>query len=453
MTIDKAHLSPRALLRRGLKHHGYLSALGSSYLVMLASILVQIAIVPLYVHAFGQYQFGVLMVLLSLVNFAIIGIAWMSGGALRLLGEHAGQGDDAGFREAFGLIKTVYVAYGCVLASLIWIAALLFDTRIFAEASPQDLPSVRLAMLLMGLYLTAFYAVAVDRIALTARKCQALANAVQLVSLLVFAVGAILWVNAGGSMPGVIGLHLVSQLAAGLVSKTLLNRKLPGLAMRIPGRQSGGIMRRLGGRTGAGFFVHGALVLALQADIALVGWLGGAKAAAEFFLVWKIAEVLVQLIWKLPEPLAPYFVQMDVRGERAALGRIALLGYIVVAGVSLAAGILYALLGPAAVALWVGETHAPSARLPYLLAGGAIFWLGIARLPIVFAGARVVLRRLNLAGFYELCGKLAVTLLLFPRFGYLAVLAGINLAHLLGGSYFYFRLLRGSSVALQEDEH
>lgn len=419
---------------------------------MFASIAVQIAIMPFYLSAFGQYQFGVLMILLNLVNFAVIGIAWMSGGALRLLGEHAGRGNEDGFREAFGIIKAVYVGYGCVLALLACMAASACAPHLFAEALPQDLPAVKLALVLSGLYMIVFYSVAVDRIALTARKRHEIANMSQFAGLLFFAAAVMPWLLAGGSMPGVIGAQIASVLVSGAISRRVLGREFPGLKIRLPRRHADEVMGRLGGRTGAGFFLHGALVLALQADIALVGWLGGAKVAAEFYLVWKIAEVLVQLIWKLPEPLAPYFVHMDVRGEHPALSRIAQLGYFLVAGVALLTGILYALFGPQLVALWVGPAQAPSSQVAYALAGGAIFWLGIARLPVVLAGARVMLRPLNLAGGYELCGKLAVTLFLFSRLGYLALLVGVNLVHLLGGSYLYFRLLRSVPAAAQESE-
>lgn len=441
--VDSLHRTGLNLLRRALRHRGYLQALSSSYLVMAASILVQVVFVPLYLRTFGQYQFGVLMVLLSLVNFAVIGIAWLSGGALRLLGEFAGQGDSAGFRRAFGLVKALYVGYGIVLAMLMVLAALGFDQSLFSEGSDADVRMARAALLLMAVYTLLFYPAGVDRLALTARKCQGAANMAQLAGIVSFSVGVTLWLANGGSMAGVMLFQIVGALVSILVSRRLLDRELPGLRLRLPVRQDRDLLKRLCGSTGAGFFLHGTLVLALLADTVLVGWLGGAKSAAEFYLVWKIAEVIVQLIWKLPEPMAPYFVQMDVRGEHAELTRIARLGYVFVAGVSLLAGVLYGLFGPDLVALWVGEASVPATPLGYALAGGAIFWLGISRLPVVLAGARVALRQLNWAGGLELLGKLLVTLLLFPRLGFVAVLLGINLVHVLGVSLLYFRLLRG----------
>lgn len=434
------------LLKRALRHRGYLGALSSSYLVMAASILVQIAFVPMYLETFGKYQFGVLMVLLSLVNFAVIGIAWLSGGALRLLSECAGLGDEKAFRRAFGLIKTIYVGYGVGLALLLGSFAVSFDQMLFSGGAEIDTLAGRETLFLTGIYLIVFYAAGIDRLALTARKRQGAANMAQLAGIVAYAAGVWPWLLVDGGMPGVMVFQIIGALVSIFISRRLLNGELPGLKMHIPSRRDAALLRPLGGRTGAGFFLHGALVLALLADTALVGWLGGAKAAAEFFLVWKIAEVLVQLIWKLPEPLAPYFVQMDVRGEHTTMTHIARLGYVLVGLASLLAGVLYGLFGSALVALWVGPDRVPDDPLGYALAGGAIFWLGISRLPVVLASARIALRQLNWAGGIELLGKLAITLFLFPRLGYVAVLLGINLVHGLGVSLLYFRLLRQTAT-------
>ena len=408
---------------------------------MAASIILQVALVPMYLVTFGQYQFGVLMVILTLVNFAVIGIAWMSGGALRLLGEYAGRGDDIGFRRAYSLSKNIYVGYGFILALIISTVAITMDQALFSGGSVEDIYAARTTLLLTGIYLLFFFATAIDRIALTVRKRQGTANRAQLAGIVAFTVLVTPWLLNGGSMPGVMLCQIIGALASLFFTNRMLIAELAGLKMRFPSRADIDLLGRLGGRTGAGFFLHGALVLALLVDTALVGWLGGAKAAGEFYLVWKIADVIVQLIWKLPEAMTPYFVQLDVQGKRTALARIVRLGYVLVAGVSLLAGVLYGWFGPALVAFWVGEQSAPNSPFGYALAGGTIFWLGISRLPVVLASARVALWQLNWAGGLELFGKLLITLLLFPHLGFVAVLLAINLVHMLGVSFLYFRLL------------
>lgn len=434
--------SIKYFLKKVLRQRDYLEALSSGYLVMAVSMFVQLGLTPLYLREFGQYQFGVLMILLSFVNFAVIGIAWMSGGALRMLGEYAGRRDEESFRRAFGVIKAIYVGYGVGLAACLGCLVVWFGDVLFIGGNAVDVQAARMTLLLTGIYLIPFYAAAVDRITLTARKRQCVANLAQLAGIIVAGAGILFWLFQGGTMPGVMAFQILGALVSIGISQYLLKGDLPGLHMRVPTRMDGDLLRRLGGSTGKGFFLHGVIILMLLSDTALVGWLGGAKVAAEFFLVWKIAEVLIQLIWKLPEPLAPYFVQMDDRGDYTTMRRIASQGYVFIGIVSMIIGILYGVWGQSLVAWWVGPDNVPVTSWGYTLAGGAIFWLGISRLPIVFAGARVTLRALNRAGLFELLLKLVLTLFLFPRVGYLAILIAINFVHMLGASFLYYRLLQ-----------
>ena len=433
------------LLKYAVQNRGYLGSLSSGYLLMGTSILVQVALVPLYINVFGQYQFGVLMVLLGIVNFASIGIGWLSGGALRLLGEYAAHEDEEEFCRAFQLINAIYLGYGLILAVFISIVSVGFDKILFSGATEADIRVVRSTLLILGVYLVFHFVASVGRLALTARKRQGVANLSQLAGIVFCALSTLFWLLGGGNMIGVIICHILGSLVSIFVTRHLLRRNFSVLSFRIPSKKDADLFKRLGGKTGAGFLLHGALVLALLSDAILVSYLGGAKVVAEFYLVYKIAEALVLLIWRVPESLAPYFVQMDVRGEHATLSRITQIGYFAVGALSLFTGVMYALFGSQLVAIWVGEAHAPNSPLGYALAGGAIFWLGISRLPIVLASSRLALRQLNWAAGIELLGKLAITLILFAHFGYVAVLIGINLMHGLGVSLLYFRLLRRGS--------
>ena len=442
-------LNIRALLKHALHHRGYVAALSSGYLMMAISTLMQIALVPFYLDAFGQYQFGILIILLAIKTFAGIGIGWLSGGALRILGEYAALSEEAAFRRASGLVIKIYVAYGFALAILIGMTVVCFGAVLFSGGNEADKQSAQLAFLLLGPYLVFDFAAGGDRLALIAQKRQGVANIAQLSGLLVCTAGIVLLLLSGGDMSGIMICYTIGSLVSIFLTRRLLKVQLGGLSMGLPTSQDADLFKRLGGRTGIGFFLQGALILALMSDTVWISWLGGAKAAAEFYLVWRIALGFVQLLWKVPEQLAPYLVQMDARGEHAALKRIAYLGYFVIGIASLFFSVFYAMFGSQLVTLWVGEEFAPENPLSYVFAGGAIFWLGLSRLPVVLASARLALRQLNLALGAELLGKLIITLLLFPKLGYVAVLVAINLAHGLGVSFLYFRLLRPGHTSLK----
>lgn len=440
--FQKSLKSAIAVMAGSLRSRSYLAALGSSLALTAMSVVIQIGLVPFYLAHLGTVQFGILMMLLSFVNFAVIGIAWMSGGSLRLLGEHAGLDRPEEFRRAFAVIKFVYVIYGLALALILALIALAATHLIWCEASLADQDAARAGLIMTGTYLIFFYAASVDRLALTARKRQGVANSAQIAGMVASALLSIAALQWNTGIAGIMAAQIAGAIVSMVATRLALKQNMPGLTMVLPRAADRVIMRRLGGRTGLGFFVHGALLLLLSADTALVGLVGGPVAAANFYLVWKIGEVIAQLIWKLTEPLAPYFVHMDARGEHARIRTIVTTGFGAIAAIALVAALLYGLVGRQLVVLWVGEAKAPNDPLAYWLAGGAIFWIAIARLPIVVAGARLILKPLNIASAIEFVAKWAIAMALFPRFGFVALLIGINLAHtLFGAAYLYFRLL------------
>jgi hypothetical protein len=115
----------------------------------------------------------------------------------------------------------------------------------------------------------------------------------------------------------------------------------------------------------------------------------------------------------------------------------------------LAVGLAYALLGRPLASLWVGAANVPHSAVPYWVAGGAIFFVGSARLPTIYAYATVHLRQLNIAVGLELLGKFLFAILFFRKLGYMAVPAGTCAAHALGVAIVYRRLAPSERPAPQ----
>ena len=90
---------------------GYISAITTGATLTGANMLVQVLLIPLYVHYLTEEKFGFLMILLSVCNFAAIGVGWLSGGVVRLMGERWSHTDKQGFNEVFTVGKIAFTAY------------------------------------------------------------------------------------------------------------------------------------------------------------------------------------------------------------------------------------------------------------------------------------------------------------------------------------------------------
>lgn len=429
---------PTARLRALItSHRAYLGAVSTGYAQMSVAVVVQLLMIPLYLKHLDEYRFGVFMMMLSFSNFAAFGVVWLTGTMQKTLADAYARQDEADFSTLYAVSKWLFVGYALVTAVLVGGAFAV------VVAAMPDLADDRRASVLWGiggtaLFFVASYVLSIDRVALTARGDQATANLLTILAQVVFAVGAVPVLMAGGDL-----VHLMLMMAAGMVvaviaGRVVLRRRglyLTALVRPVHGHRA--VVRRLAGRTGGAYMIYGTLALVLQADILIVGWLAGPVIAGQFVLVWRIAELTVMALWRLADSQVPFLMHRDARGEIATLRKGLQRSLLFMWGICGAAGLGYALLGQWVVGLWVGAENAPQVTLAYVLAGTAIIWLGVARAPMVVAYATARLRVLNLVMAAELAGKLVLLALLFPHYGFLAPLIAINVLHAGGLAALY----------------
>ena len=94
-------------------------------------IFVQIILTPLYLKTLGDELFGLLMIFLNILTFAVFGISWFSGGLVRVLGEYWSKNNLHKFNETLILGKYVFTSYAIIIS--------LFTLVIFYFVNPARL--------------------------------------------------------------------------------------------------------------------------------------------------------------------------------------------------------------------------------------------------------------------------------------------------------------------------
>ena len=413
----------------------YPLSLLSGYLAMAGNIVAQVVLVPVYLVSLGAEGFGLLVLMLAMINYAIIGVGWLSGGLQRILGEAFGTGNNAGFVQAIDVGKIIFLVYG--------VAAAVAGIGIVAFMNRSQVPLG--VAIVAGLFLIATYEFAIERLALVAGARLAAANGLQFVQVMAYAISVVFVLRAGGGLFGVFACQLGSVLVARMLLPLCWRGARPVAKHAVGSLRP--LLARLSGRMGGGYFLSAALTLSSQSDVLVIGWLGGAETAARYVLLWKIAEVGVTALWRISESWSPILVRMDAMNLHVNIKR----QYRYVAALLLAgaipAGLAYALLGPWITRLWLGAEHAPKDRLGFVLAGTAIVWLGLARLPSILSYSLARFRAWNAIACVEVAARLTLTIALYPRFGYLAPLVALNVVHVCGIAAAYqwagWRLLAG----------
>lgn len=416
-------------------------ALTTGYALMGLNILIQLGLVPLYVQKLGKAQFGILMIIFSFINFAGLGVGWLSGGVARLLGEHAALQDHEKLARTYITAKVLYVGYAVAVVLLLGIsgAVSFVSSGEWLGSSKWD-DFVWLSIGIAALYFMAQYDFAIDRMTLVAMTKQPAVDMIQMVGLCVTALFVTTWLVSGGGMAGVLGGYLLGTLVARIGSWRYMKHAGLNIRPSLWSDSSKDPWKRLVGIRSGGYFIYGVMLLAMQADTMVIGWIGGPALAAEFALVWKIPEVIIQLIWRIPGAFEPYIIQLDTLGQYERIQDLYRQGFGWMLGASVFASLMYAVLGHPFVTLWVGTAQAPSSQLAYVFAALAMFWLCAVRWPAGFAHATVRLKQLNWVAGFELVGKLAIAIMLFPKLSYMAFFIAISLVHVLGAFWMYLRL-------------
>ena len=420
---------------------GYLKGLLSGYGFAGLNIVVQVTLVPLYLRHLGQAQFGILMMLLAYINYASVGVNWLTGGLLRILGsDHAGNQLEA-FSRAFRLGRYVYVGYAVLLGLVLLVLAGINPELLFGHSSqPREL--LWWAVFAAVIYLVLFYELTIERVALMAVGTQHWAYLLQMAAIVLYALGAIVILKVGGNVISLMIMLSAASLVTRLWTRQIWSSMVFAPVRAIPvGFDYGrALLKQFFGRRGMGFFIYGGILLTMQADVLFLGWLGGAETAAQYVMVWKAAEVAVLMLWRIPETLIPDLIKADVAGDKERLSTAYWMAWRWTLGLGALAGLCYGLLGGKIVALWLGNGAVMAGPHAFELAGFALFILTSTRPPAVYSYATCHFRALLPVAGFELLVKLIVLFALFPTFGYLSPMMGLIVANVAGAYIMYMRM-------------
>lgn len=414
-------------------NRNFLNALITGYGLMGITIVIQLVLIPLYLHHLGKTQFGVLTLILAATHYAAIGITWLSGGMARILAERAAIQDREGFREAYAFAKIVFSIYALIAIAIFWLVAPFW---LQDELANHD---IAWALVLACLYFFLAYEYNADRLALIARHRQAKGNLQEAGGQLLYAVIAVAGLYLGMGIAGVMAGQVVGIICTRLLASWQWKQDSFGLCWHWPINEAAALWRRLSGKTGRDYVLYGVILMTLQADVLIIGWLAGSESAASYYLIWRIPEVCILVLSRIPGSYAPFLIELDAKGEHERLKENYLRGYRLMLVLSVLMAGIYALCGPYIAAVWVGN-NAPVDRLAYVIGACAAFFTAISRWPASAAYVLLKTRQLVKVAGTELVLKLVIIAFLHSTFSYLSPLLAVSIVHVLGVFYFYSRL-------------
>ena len=147
---------------------------------MATHMLTQIILTPIYLKTLGDEKFGMLMIYLNIITFAVFGISWFSGGLVRVLGEYWSNKQLKKFNETLLLGKYVFTFYSVTIGIISIV--LFFSLKDFHYLN--NIEFITLTLILS--YFIMSYEALPERQAFFATNWQALGNSIETTKVIIF---------------------------------------------------------------------------------------------------------------------------------------------------------------------------------------------------------------------------------------------------------------------------
>lgn len=349
---------------------GVRSALVGNYAALAIALVSQVVLLPLLLARVGPSVAGTFVLLWSAVNFAAIGIGWLSSGGVVLITRAAASGDEP-------LVTTIYRRFALIMACyavLVWLALAAWSLGVgvlwLRALSPADVTAVRWATHGAGAYVLAMYVHQADLALLTARLEQGRAAVFRVCLQALMFAGALAGIAAGAGVAGMFAGYAVAAILTAIAAHLSVRTRGFPRAVDVHDTSRGSMKEILG--TFAGYSVVS--VLSQYSDTAIVGAMGGPATTIVYAFLQRLPDAAALLVGRGSESLGPYFTTLAGRGNQAELSALFLTSGRVVWRTAAVACVGFAVFGHDLVTWWSrGRLQLPS---PWYFAGAGVVIMG-----------------------------------------------------------------------------
>lgn len=389
---------------------GFKLTMFSGYFLVIVNMLAQFLLAPFYLNHLGEIQFGILMMILNILNLAALGIGWVSGGLVREFGTSWASKDLEGFRSASACGKYLFTGYALCISV---VGVSIYSWLIHDNKDSDILLSV---VLYAGAYFVFNYEALSERIAFKGIDRQATGNFIESARVLVFILITFMTLSYRPEISTVIIALLIGLLLQRVTTAFYWHKLVGGVGWKRLDANVLAVFKRLTNKQGQQYLIFGAFVLLLQSDVLLIGFIAGPELAAQFVLLWKIPEAIGLILWRIPSSLEARVIQLQSLGKLDELANIFYRGRRYFILVVSATCLLYGFCGEWLAHLWVGD-FARAGSWMYVASAIALFLTTMARWPISFGYAMGNLSNLLKLSAIEYFAKLILILLFIEEIG------------------------------------
>lgn len=405
------------------KHNYYLIAIFTSWVVLILHISIQVILTPLYLNTFGEYEFGVLGLIMASLNIIGAGVGWIIGPFNRLLNKNNNK---KRLEKIFIVGKLAFLIY--IIAVITTVTLVLLVLRYFEIE--RFMIDINLIISFFILLIFTYYSIP-EKLLLNQIGRQVTGNIIEIFKILVYFTLVSLILSKNSSLSTILNCLSVSVIIQIVMTEINLRKLNLKLISRIKELKIYTVI--LIKENSKYYGIFSMLSVFNQADILLIGYIGGGTEAGKYILLWKIPELLISILNRIPSTLEPKIIEYSLKGNHNQLKLVykKYLKYYYLICISVC--LIYIISILELTKLWVGK-YAVNDQFIYNIIGIVIFIISINKWNISFLIGIGKIRDLTNINIFEIILKYLLIIVLYKHYD----LFGAIYANLIVSILFYF---------------
>lgn len=410
------------MFKRKILHNIY-----SNYILLITIFATQILLIPFYIAHLNKKEFGLFIFYYSFINFSYIFIGIISGGILRKIIMNIQY--KKYINEIISHSKLIYICY-----IFIYIIIIIFCMYFFG-----DIGENYITILLLIFNLLLIYEGLVDKQLLISLDYNYVNNYLESIKLVInliiiyimlpiYESSYVIWVSLAISQ--LIHKYLFLKYIYFKEIKCKIEYNLNNF-----NKNKNDILSKANN-----LFYISAFIILLQSDVFIIGFLGNSNELANYYLIWKIPEAIILILYRIPSSYEPMIYKFEFKNKLNRLNNIYINGIKYYFMITIIACLLYSIFGNFLNKLWFGDSYTNELWV-YIGCSFLIFTKAMFKWPITYFYNNEIKQKLIIyILLLEFIIKNLLIIFLYKYYGeYSVVISSLFInVFILSGLYFYF---------------
>jgi O-antigen/teichoic acid export membrane protein len=395
------------------------AAIGS-VVVRAVSLCINVFLTPFTVHALGDTQYGLFVLISSFATQGALLDLGISPAVVKYVAETKATGDYERGRSTIATALSLYCALGIAVLFIAAAIAPIFPNLFHVPPSFRE--SAIIAVLLMGAQLAISIPTTLPEAILLGSHRYVPFQALMMLATLLAAASTVAVLLAGGGIVALFGFTVLTALIPQALGVWLAKRLEPEFTLGWRSARRG-LVKQLLSYSLLTFIIQAAYNIQTQIDEIVIGVFLPVSSVGAYYVARRVSAVPQMISQPILSAFLPLASQLNARKDADGLRELYLVGTRAILAVCIPLLIVVIMLAGPLLTLWVGGSYAANAPVVVILALASVLEVGYWPGRIILQGVGQQ-QHLAKASVFVAVANLGLSILLVRYYGVAGVALG-----------------------------